>query len=311
MNIQKINRLILILSLFISFGFLGSIVAGNTNSPSQTATGFVSAKVISDINLSDGQTEAFWSKITVYEEVSEFGPGSYVKFANNGTHLFSLFVCSRENEWVSIEFEPEPEECMTNLNDGWIIYINQSVNTTTVKDIKFVGTVRPQDDVQKDLFVESIFTVDYVFTEILRPFDTNDIAGNDITFNNGSLNMIQFASEMDHISIHQDYYLFISDQVVARAEGAIIPEGTIIPEEIIDPEEIIIPTNIPSSFNVNQMKYVLLGLTPISVLVFMIVHTARRVYSNPIENENVRVVKKSFKPPTFIERWRETFLDQN
>lgn len=251
------------------------------------------------IDLSDGQTETFWSNITIYQNVSEFGPGSYVKFANNGTHLFSLFVSSRDNEWISIEFEPEPAECMTNLNDGWVIYINQTVNETTVKDIKFVGTVRPQDDNQTDLLVESIFIDGFVFTEIMRPFNTTDIEGYDITFNNGSLNMIQFASEKTHIGLHKDYYLFLTDQIVAGAEG------------VIPPEEIIVPTDIPSVFNVNQFKFILLGLTPISVFGFMIIHTARRVYSNPIENENVRVVKKSFKAPTFIERFRETFLENS
>ncbi len=75
-----------------------------------------------------------------------------------------------------------------------------------------------------------------------------------------------------------------------------------------DPD-IIAPTNIPSTFNVNQIKFILLGLTPISVFAFMIVHTARRVFTSPIENENVRVVKKSFKAPTFKERFRETFLE--
>lgn len=34
MNIQKIKRLALIISLFISFAFLGSNVAGDTNSSS-------------------------------------------------------------------------------------------------------------------------------------------------------------------------------------------------------------------------------------------------------------------------------------
>ena len=305
MIIRKINRLALVLSLFISFGFLGSIVAGNTNSPSQTATGFVSAKVLWDLNLNNGQTEEFWSNITIYQNVPEFGSGSYVKFANNGTHLFSLFVSSRENLWISIEFEPEPEECMTNLNDGWIIYIDQATNRTTNRDIKFVGTVKPEVDTQKDLLVESIFTEDQVFTEIIRPFNTSDNECNDIVFNNGSLNMIQFASEVDHISVHQDYYLLITDQIVAA------PAELISPEDIINPEDIIAPTNIPSTFNVNQIKYILLGLTPMSVFAFMIVHTARRVFTSPIENENVRVVKKSFRAPTFKERFRETFLESS
>jgi hypothetical protein len=300
MNVQKLNRFTLLLILILSLGYFGSIVAGNTNSISQTATGFVSAKVISNIDLTDGQTEQFWSNITVYEEISEFGPEGYVKFANNGTHLFALFVTTVDNVWISIEFEPEPEECMTNLNDGWVIYMLHNTNETLAKDIKFMGTVRPDDDVQKDISVESIFADSYVSIEVMRPFNTNDVEGNDITFNNGSLNMIQFASDKNHIGVRQDYYLFISDQVVAGAEVTVTPE------------EIIIPTNIPTNnFNVNQLKFILLGLTPISVFAFMIVHTARRVYSSPIENENVRAVDKSFKAPTFMERLRETFLEKN
>ena len=99
--------------------------------------------------------------------------------------------------------------------------------------------------------------------------------------------------------------------IVTALVGQIVaaPAELISPEDIINPEDIIAPTNIPSTFNVNQIKYILLGLTPISVFAFMIVHTARRVFTSPIENENVRVVKKSFKAPTFKERFRETFLE--
>ena len=303
MNIKKINRFTILLTLIISLGFLGTIVAGNTNSTSQTATGFVSAKVISNINLTDGQTEDFWSNITVYQNVSEYGSGGYVKFANNGSHLFSLFVSARDNEWISIEFEPDPDECMTNLNDGWTIYINQTEDVTTHKDIKFVGTVRPEDDSQVDISTESIFIGEYVFVEILRPFETNDIEGFDISFSNGSLNMIQFASEKEHFGARRDYYLFLTDQVVAGGEG------TGNPDEVIDPDDIIIPTDIPSTFNVNQLKFIMLGVTPIGFFVFMIVHTARRVISSPIENENTRAVNKSFRPPNFMKRFRETFLE--
>ena len=137
-----------------------------------------------------------------------------MKFANNGTHLFSLFVSTRDNEWISIEFEPDPDECMTNLNDGWTIYINQADNVITHKDIKFVGTVRPKDDSQMDISAESIFVGEHVYVEILRPFETNDTEGYDISFSNGSLNMVQFASKNDHYGARRDYYLFLTDQVV-------------------------------------------------------------------------------------------------
>ncbi len=290
MRIKKFPLIISIIFLF-NIPLISILFIGGSASIHQNASGFVSPKVQSNVNLSDGQIELFWLNITEYQNISEFGNECYVKFANNGTHLFSLFVKGEDNYWLSIEFEPEPDVCMKNLNDGWVLYFNQNA-LQLAKDIHFIGTKRPSTDLINDISAESIFANGLIFTEMVRPFDTGDTDGYDITFYNGSLNMIQFASQKDHIGYHEDYFLFITDKLVGVDD--------------IDPPA---PENIPIGNNItlNQIKFILLGLTPTSVFIFIGFHIARRVYSSPIRNSSNRFVDSSFRPPTFKERWRRTF----
>jgi len=290
--------ILFILSAFIATGFIGGFVSGSPNSTSQSMTGFVSPKTNSSLNLNDGQIAPFWSNVTIYENISEYGSGGYAKFANNGTYLFSLIVCPDDNEWISIEFEPSPNECMTNLNDGWSFYINPhapSGNQVQEVDVKFVGSVKPENDIQNDISIESIFTGGLVYIEVVRPFDTGDTAGYDISFQNGSLNIIQFASENDHISLHTDYYLLTTDYSIDKSSNS-----------SSSPPPINIP-DIPVGINLNQIKYIILATVPIGLFFFITFHAIRRVITRPIKHEYTRIVGNSHAPPTFKERWNDTF----
>ena len=157
MKITKIKFIIIIITIFIFTGFIGTSVLAGTNTTTQSARGFIAPRVESEVNLNDGQVTAFWSEITTYQNISEFGEGGFVKFANNETHLFSLIVYPQSNAWVSIEFEPDPDACMTNLNDGWSFYVELNPDQVEARDIKFVGTVMPDNDAQMDLRVEGSF----------------------------------------------------------------------------------------------------------------------------------------------------------
>ena len=289
MKIVSVKFIILTVIILISAGFIGSSVLGGTTAVNQSARGFTAPNTESNLDLNDGQIANFWSNISTYQNISEFGEGGYVKFANNQTHLFSLIVYPQSNEWVSIEFEPEPEACMANLNDGWSFYVEQDPVQVEARDIKFKGVVMPDTDTQIDINIESVFDdSNMVYVEVVRHFETGDVDGLDISFSNGSLNMLQFASEDDHIGFHEDYYLLITDKVLGG--------------EPLDP---II--DVPIGANLGQIKFILLGVTPIGIIFFIGIHVLRRVFMNPIEHGYERIVTKDHKPPTFIERWRETF----
>ena len=222
-----------------------------------------------------------------------------MKFVNNGTHLFSLIVFTESNNWVSIEFEPEPDECMVNLNDGWSFYSEQNPDQVLARDIKFVGVVMPENDAQNDLNIEAVFNNSMVYVEVVRQFDTGDGDGLDVSFYNGSVNLMQFASDEDHIGFHEDFYLLITDFLINPNSN---DDNTTIPPI---PTDIVI--NIPTGANLGQIKFILLGVTPIGILAFIGLHAARRVYTNPIEHKYNRIVDDKHNPPSFIERWRENF----
>jgi len=294
---NKRNIIILfILSAFIATSFIGGFTSGSPDSTSQSMTGFVSPKTNSSLNLNDGQIAPFWSNVTIYENISEFGSGGYAKFANNGTYLFSLIVFPDYNEWISIEFEPSPDACMTNLNDGWSFYLPGS-NQVQEIDVKFVGSVKPENDAQNDISIESIFTGGLVYIEVVRPFDTGDTAGYDIVLQNGSLNIIQFASENDHFSLHTNYYLLTTDYSIDSIDS--------IDNESTSPP-IVIPV-IPVGINLNQIKYTIIATVPIGLFIFIIFHAIRRVITKPIKHEYARIVGNSHTPPTFKKRWKDTF----
>ncbi|MFX1286312.1 MAG: hypothetical protein ACFFB5_21945 [Promethearchaeota archaeon] len=281
----KFNFFVIIFSLisFTVFTVVGEVT--------DDQTGFISPKIGGDINLNDGEITSFWVNITTYQNVTEFGEQGYVKFANNETHLYALLVSSIENTWISVEFEPDPSQCMKNLNDGWSFYIDKENETVLAKDIMFIGTRIPEDDEKNDLQIESVFSEGLVYIEVIRPFDTLDPDGLDIVFENGSTNLLRFASEKKHFGNHDIYYLYVH-------VGSDSTEG-----------ELIIP-DIPETVDLNQVKFLLLGITPIGVFGFMGIHLIRRVFYSPIYHDHGRIVSSSWKPPTFVERFKETFLSK-
>ncbi len=293
---------LLFVTLYLLTAFYGVSRIVVQGKMTDTPAGFTAPRIPinSTVDLHNGQIESFWSLIDTYQNVSEYGnytQDNYVKFANNDTHLFALFTTLSTNEWISVEFEPNPYlKCMANLNDGWTFYIEGNTNTVEARDVNFLGTVIPSTDTNNDLSIESIFSGDLVFIEVVRQFDTQDTAGYDIVYSNGSFNTLQFATNGHHFDAHNIYYLFLTDTLLG---------GEIVIEEPTD-----IPTHIVSLQNqvdLNQVKFVLIGITPIGVLGFMFIHFLRRVYSSPIQHGYVRISNESKSPPSFRERWNETF----
>ena len=297
MKNQRFKILILIIMISITTSVIGSFANAKINVMNQSSSGFVAPQTNNTLSLNDGLISDFWINVTQYQDISEFGNGGFVKFANNGTHLFSLMVAQKDSIWISIEFEPDPDECMINLNDGWTMYIDENTYQVVARDIKFEGYVIPDNDAQNDLRIESIVVDDYVQIEVVRPFDTGDTNGYDITFSNGSVNVMQFASMDDHIGTHEDFFVFVTDQSIDGIDGSTGDDSITIPIDI----------DLPTGFNLNQLKFTLLGLTPLGVFVFIMFHVFRRVITRPIKHGYERVVTNDHKPPTFMERWRETF----
>ena len=189
MKFTKTKVIILIFTVFLSAGFIGTSALGGTNSVTQSATGFIAPKVLTNVSLNDGLISEFWANITSYQNISEYGEGGFVKFANNATHLYSLLVFPKDSEWVSVEFEPDPEACMTNLNDGWSFYTSESPDSVDAKDVKFVGIRKPEDDIQK--------TFDFLFFVIYFG-----------QFSFDSQNILQDRACDQHLTQEDNYYLF-------------------------------------------------------------------------------------------------------
>lgn len=286
MKIRKLRLFLLTVVILIGVSFTGASLIGSSGTLSADATGFLAIKTSSNLNLNDGMLDEIWTSVDTYQDVSEFGNGGYVKFANNGTHLFSLLVSSQDMEWISIEFEPDPSVCMTKLNDGWSFYIDKSDEAVLAKDVNFIGGKIPDDDDVHDLSVESIFSGDLVMIEVVRLFNTEDTDGYDIVYANGSTYMTQFASSDDHFGVHNHYYLVITDKT--SGDG-------------------FVPTGIPQVDILNQVKFLALGMTPVGLFGFIIIHFIRRVITSPIKHDYTRIASSSKKPPSIKERWNETF----
>lgn len=306
-KMKIIKRVLSIILFMIFFSLIGLTVLNVVGKGSDNPTGFIAPKTTVDVILDDGQIASFWSKIQTYQNVSEFGTKGMVKFSNNGTHLFTLLVSSSNRAWISVEFEPDSSLCMKNLNDGWSFYIDKASETVLAKDILFKGTVIPADDVKNDLQVESIFSDNLVYIELVRPFDTSDVQGYDIIFSNGSTNLLKFASDGNHFGVHEIYFLYI--YIPADTPGNETTGNETTGETIIIPADIPdIP--LPDVVDLSQVKFLLLGLTPVGVFGFIILHLIRRVLTSPIKHDHERIVSSSWKPPTFVERFKDTFFSE-
>jgi hypothetical protein len=297
MKNKKLTFSLFIVSVLLCGGLIIDSTLGATQSTTDSVQGFVSGDCAEDLNLSDGQIATFWECIFSYQNVSEFGLGGYVKFANNKTHLFSLVVCTTDSEWVSIEFNPDPTGCMQNEHDGWAFYIDEASQEVEAQDVYFIGQRMPDIDTENDLTIESIFSGDLVFIEVVRPFATENCGptGCDIVYLNASLNNVQFASKDDHYGAHTINYLLISDQLIG--------------------EDLVLPTNLPSIINYDEIKINVFNFTILGVLGFLLLHFVRRVIISPIKHEHrlitpSKIKEENWSVPTFKQRWIETFSKQ-
>lgn len=240
------------------------------------------------LNLNNGKIDDAWSNVTSEQVLTEFGDSGSAKFANNGTHLFALLTASASYEWISIEFETESGQCMRNGHDGWTIYIDQATNDVNLLDISFVGSVIPLTDAKNDLQSEYVITGDLLEIEIVRPFDTSDSDGSDIVYENSSLVLLSFASNVDHYDTRQGFYLSIQ-----YYEG--IEDGFI-------PLEIIPELNIPVAVDWLPVKTSILQISVFFIGFFISVHFLVRVLRRPLTHGS-RIVDEDFRAPTFIQRW--------
>jgi hypothetical protein len=297
--IKKQIGSLLIVAVVISVGFLiGSMLTTASTGESQ-GNGFISEESQSILILSDGQIDSFWSSVSIYQETPEFGPEAYVKFANNGTHLFALIVCSHDSEWVSIEFDADSAGCMANQHDGWAFYIDNVAKTVEARDVHFIGTRMPEVDSDNSLIIEPIFSNNLVFIEVVRPYGTQncDTSGCDIVYENGSVVFLQFASKADHYGAHTIYPLMISDKPIGENGG--------------------LPA-LPTVINYDEIKFNLLGLTLVGTFGFIGMHLIRRVIISPIKhdyrlilksipNKTSKVSGEQWRIPSFKDRWNQTF----
>ncbi|MHA1976355.1 MAG: hypothetical protein ACW98F_10650 [Candidatus Hodarchaeales archaeon] len=291
---KKLTFFLFIISILFCGGIIINSTLGATQFTTDSPPGFVSGDCAEDLNLSDGQIATFWECISSYQNISEYGPGGFVKFANNKTHLFSLVVCAADSEWVSLEFNADPTGCMQIEHDGWAFYIDEGAQTVEARDVYFIGTRMPDIDSKNDLSIESIFLDNKVFIEVVRPFTTENCGptGCDIIYMNASLNNVQFASKDDHYGAHTIFYLLVTDQPIG--------------------EDPILPPGMPSIINYDEIKFNVFNLTVLGVLAFLILHFVRRVLISPIKHEH-RLITPSmtnegnWKAPTFKQRWTETF----
>ena len=290
---RKSTFSLLLISIFICISVIEPVL-GETNSIADSPPGFVSGDCAEILNLTDDQIATFWDCISSYQNVSEFGSEGYVKFANNKTHLFGLVVCTADSEWVSIEFNADTTGCMQTGHDGWSFYITEDSQSVEAFDVYFMGTRIPDIDSENNLIIESIFSGDLVFIEVVRPFVTNNCGptGCDITYINASLSNIQFASKDDHYGSHTIFYLLISDQLIG--------------------EGVILPPDLPGIINYDEIKFNILSITAMSLFGFLVIHFVRRVVFSPIKHEHrlissSMVANNEWSAPNFKERFTKTF----
>lgn len=296
---KKPIRFLLLIAFFIGMNCLIVPALSSSNTISAQSSGFVSSNRKVALNLANGEVDPFWVNVTSYQNISEYGAEGYVKFANNETHVLSLIVCAVDSVWVSIEFDADASDCMQSGHDGWTFYLDEASSSVEVQDGYFVGKRKPDIDVQNDLSVESVFTDDLVFIEVAREFNTADTDGYDIVYENQSLVMVQFASDSDHYGAHTIYYLLTNICNLQAGEA---------------PGDIPLPTDLPTVINYDQLKTDVLSITLIGGFGFIFLHLIRRVIFSPIRHD-YRLVSTEIptkmqnhqKPPSFKDRWKETF----
>jgi hypothetical protein len=162
----------------------------------------------SNLDLSDGAISNEWPQIETYVNLTEYGQGGFIKFSHNTTHLFAL-IGAKDKDWVAIEFEPDLDNCMADGHDTWIFYMDYDSQSVDGIDATMRGIDIPEADAQNDLLYEPTFVDDFVYIEVVRPFDTLDTTSYDVTFTNGTEITMLVASNNDHMGSRTIYYLCV------------------------------------------------------------------------------------------------------
>jgi hypothetical protein len=167
-------------------------------------------------------------------------------------------------------------------HDTWVFYIDASAKTINPIDATFKGTVaKPESDSQNDIVAEAIFTEDVTYIEVTRKFDTQDQSSPDMLFANGTETYLTFASEGDHTSTRNLYYLNIQFTDV----------------------DSIIQVKAPDVTDWNTIKeYVIFGAVLFAVL-FALTHYIIRQKLRPLDHGSRIIDSTILRPPKFKERW--------
>ncbi len=252
-----------------------------TPGQAQDMRGFSSRNFSSgDLEINNNAIDDGWADIDQLD-LSTFGSGGYAKFANNGTHMFTLLRATSSLNWISIEFDYESTGCMKH--DGWVFYLSNG--EVDAKDVYFEGTVSPTVDSQNDLLVESVVDNNMVDIEIIRTFNTADTT--DIEFLNDTVTFIAFASDTDHFEERETFYLSI--KYYDLADGAVLP----VDEEL--------NFDIPQSTDWTPVKKNVLYGALLFVGVFIHIHHTIRVAFRPLEHGS-RIVDSNFKAPKLLDQ---------
>lgn len=269
-------------------GFCIFILLWSTNAAiGADQQGFVASNFqSSSLNLNDGKVDPAWDNVTQYQKISEFGANGYVKFSHNQTYLFSLFVVDISMKWVAIEFDATPN-CMDNGHDGWTFYLDSSTHAVTAHDTTYLGTAIPTNDPDEggtnDLSIQSVVNGNYAYIEVARPLLTNDTNGHDVSFINGTMMDVKFASNVHHFDPSPVYYLYVT-----------FGSGNVAPPKV------------PAKFDYQQAETIIFIVVVILAIAFILTHIIIRMILRPL-GAYPRIIDENFVRPTFKSRWREIF----
>lgn len=273
---------------YFVLGFLMFILLWSTNAAiGADQTGFVASNFkSSSLNLHDGTVDSAWNSVTQYQNISEYGANGYVKFSHNATYLFSLFVVDISLKWVAIEFQAT-ENCMDNGHDGWTFYLDSSTHAVTAHDTTYLGTAIPTDDPAEggvnNLAIQSVINGNYVYIEVARPLLTNDTKGHDVSFVNGTMMDVKFASNAHHFDPSPLYYLYVTFST-----------------------GVIVPPKVPQKFDYQQAETIIFFVVLFIIVAFILTHITVRMILRPL-GVYPRIIDENFVRPTFKSRWHEIF----
>jgi hypothetical protein len=218
------------------------------------------------LDLSNGIIDPFWENVTYGQDVPELGSGGFVKFSNNGTHLYGLFAAPTNKIWISMQMSTNlaGTDTMAPGTFAWTFYIN-SEGVTRAEIQKFIGTDMPE--VLGTLSFESVVDNGMVYIETTRAFDPS-IEG-DIEFFNGSTTYMIFASES------QRYGHIIDEFTIFRLDVVVTLPGSDSEIEVPDIDERVV--------NWNVLKRNMLYVTLFGITLVLGLHVVFRLILNPLK----------------------------